>query len=162
MTDREFFIENIVAELPRFEAVWKALPVDQMSWRPHERSQSAIEILTNLAVEASMYPTFLQEGLVAFENIAEPQTISPEQLWSIFRKGLEAGKELASGMTDEDWKSSAKLIAGGQTAWETTRGWMAWGFLLDMIHHRGQLSVYIRPMGGKVPSIYGQSGDGNQ
>ena len=34
-----------------------------------------------------------------------------------------------------------------------------WFSLLDAIHHRGQLSVYIRPMGGKVPSIYGPSGD---
>ena len=34
-----------------------------------------------------------------------------------------------------------------------------WGFLFDMIHHRGQLSTYIRPMGGKVPSIYGPSAD---
>jgi uncharacterized damage-inducible protein DinB len=34
-----------------------------------------------------------------------------------------------------------------------------WLFFFDAIHHRGQLSTYIRPMGGKVPSIYGPSGD---
>jgi uncharacterized damage-inducible protein DinB len=34
-----------------------------------------------------------------------------------------------------------------------------WLMLMDSIHHRGQLSVYIRPAGGKVPSIYGPSGD---
>ena len=34
-----------------------------------------------------------------------------------------------------------------------------WGFLHDMIHHRGQLTVYIRPMGGKVPGVYGPSAD---
>ncbi|HST77514.1 MAG TPA: DinB family protein [Verrucomicrobiae bacterium] len=36
---------------------------------------------------------------------------------------------------------------------------MAWGFLLDQIHHRGQLSIYLRPMGVKVPPIYGPSAD---
>jgi uncharacterized damage-inducible protein DinB len=36
---------------------------------------------------------------------------------------------------------------------------MLWGLLFDAVHHRGQLSAYIRPMGGKVPSIYGPSGD---
>ena len=36
---------------------------------------------------------------------------------------------------------------------------MAWGFLLDQIHHRGQLSTYLRPMGAKVPAIYGASAD---
>ena len=38
-------------------------------------------------------------------------------------------------------------------------GEMLWGFLFDAIHHRGQLSSYLRPMGAKVPSIYGPSGD---
>jgi len=35
----------------------------------------------------------------------------------------------------------------------------AWGFLLDIIHHRGQLSTYLRPMGSTVPQIYGPSAD---
>jgi uncharacterized damage-inducible protein DinB len=35
----------------------------------------------------------------------------------------------------------------------------AWGFLLDIIHHRGQLSMYLRPMGSTVPQIYGPSAD---
>jgi uncharacterized damage-inducible protein DinB len=34
-----------------------------------------------------------------------------------------------------------------------------WFMLMDSIHHRGQLSVYVRMTGGKVPSIYGPSGD---
>jgi uncharacterized damage-inducible protein DinB len=36
---------------------------------------------------------------------------------------------------------------------------MAWGFLLDQIHHRGQLTTYLRPMGSTVPAIYGPSAD---
>jgi uncharacterized damage-inducible protein DinB len=34
-----------------------------------------------------------------------------------------------------------------------------WDFFFDAIHHRGQLSTYLRPMGGTVPSIYGPSAD---
>ncbi len=48
---------------------------------------------------------------------------------------------------------------GGDAAWETTIDGFVWGFLFDAIHHRGQLSTYLRPMGGKVPSIYGPSAD---
>jgi uncharacterized damage-inducible protein DinB len=47
----------------------------------------------------------------------------------------------------------------GKPVWEDTVANMVWGFFFDAIHHRGQLSVYLRPMGGKVPSIYGPSGD---
>jgi uncharacterized damage-inducible protein DinB len=43
--------------------------------------------------------------------------------------------------------------------WETSLGDMLFGILFDAIHHRGQLSTYLRPMGAKVPSIYGPSAD---
>jgi uncharacterized damage-inducible protein DinB len=36
---------------------------------------------------------------------------------------------------------------------------MAWSFLFDIVHHRGQITTYLRPMGAKVPQIYGPSGD---
>jgi len=52
-----------------------------------------------------------------------------------------------------------KFIYGGAAVWEDTLQNMLWGYLFDMVHHRGQLSAYLRPMGGKVPSIYGPSAD---
>ena len=53
----------------------------------------------------------------------------------------------------------AKFLMGGAAVWEDAVGQMVWGMLFDAIHHRGQLSTYLRPMGGKVPSIYGPSAD---
>ena len=47
----------------------------------------------------------------------------------------------------------------GGGAWEDALSQMVWGFLFDAIHHRGQISTYLRPMGSKVPSIYGPSAD---
>ncbi|HZV12602.1 MAG TPA: DinB family protein [Candidatus Kapabacteria bacterium] len=51
------------------------------------------------------------------------------------------------------------LMPDGTVVWEATLGNMCWGLLHDAIHHRGQLSSYLRPMGAKVPSIYGPSAD---
>ena len=53
----------------------------------------------------------------------------------------------------------AQFLVDGSVAWETSLGDMLFGFLFDAIHHRGQLSSYLRPMGAKVPSIYGPSAD---
>jgi uncharacterized damage-inducible protein DinB len=47
----------------------------------------------------------------------------------------------------------------GWLAWETSLGDMLFGFMFDAIHHRGQLSSYLRPIGAKVPSIDGPSAD---
>src|SRR5664280_1522328 len=57
------------------------------------------------------------------------------------------------------WEREAEFAMDGHVAWKAPLGEMMWGLLFDAIHHRGQLSTYIRPMGGKVPSIYGPSAD---
>ena len=51
------------------------------------------------------------------------------------------------------------FMMGGQEVMKATGYDNAWGFLRDMIHHRGQLTTYLRPMGSTVPQIYGSSAD---
>ena len=60
-------------------------------------------------------------------------------------------------MDEAGWNKTGQFIVGGHVVMEQPVGNFLWMFLLDAIHHRGQLSTYIRPMGGKVPSIYGPS-----
>ncbi len=62
-------------------------------------------------------------------------------------------------MDDAAWNKPGRFVAEGQTRMEMPISGFVWMFFFDAIHHRGQLSTYIRPMGGKVPSIYGPSGD---
>ena len=57
------------------------------------------------------------------------------------------------------WNRSAQFYYGGKLASEQPVGTFLWLILFDAIHHRGQLSAYLRPMGGKVPAIYGPSAD---
>jgi len=57
------------------------------------------------------------------------------------------------------WDNEVVMFYNGQEMMRSNGYDMAWGFLLDLIHHRGQLSTYLRPMGAKVPSIYGPSAD---
>src|ERR1051326_840755 len=63
------------------------------------------------------------------------------------------------GLDDAKWNSNVTFFIGGNAAGNSTVEQYLWGFLHDMIHPRGQLTVYIRPMGGKVPGVYGPSGD---
>jgi len=62
-------------------------------------------------------------------------------------------------LEDEGWNRRGQFLVGTHVAMEMSVGEMLWLFLLDGVHHRGQLSAYIRPMGGKVPAIYGLSAD---
>jgi len=60
---------------------------------------------------------------------------------------------------DDAWEKKVEMSFGVPEPWADTLENFAWGFLLDAVHHRGQLSTYLRPMGSKVPSIYGPSAD---
>ena len=64
------------------------------------------------------------------------------------------------GLDENIWNHAAWVIRGEQEILlKDTVGGLLWLALFDAVHHRGQLSTYIRPMGGKVPSIYGPSAD---
>ena len=57
-------------------------------------------------------------------------------------------------LSDDKWNGELEFFGGKRAASP-----MAWSFLFDLVHHRGQISTYLRPMGAKVPQIYGPSGD---
>jgi len=63
-------------------------------------------------------------------------------------------------LDDHKWDHAAWMVRGEQEILlKDTVGGLLWLALFDAVHHRGQLSTYIRPMGGKVPIIYGPSAD---
>jgi uncharacterized damage-inducible protein DinB len=64
-----------------------------------------------------------------------------------------------AALDDAGWTRKGQFFAGGKMMLEQPIGEFLWFILFDAIHHRGQLSTYIRPMGGQVPAIYGPSGD---
>ncbi len=164
MSDKEFFVKTIADEAPRFDRVIKALPADNLEWRPHERSKSAQEMVDTMAGEALTFPVFLKTGTIDMAAPPEgwPKFASTSDAVTAMNRGLAEGGVVAAGMSDADWASESKMMMGGNEVWKTTKGGMALSLLLDLIHHRGQLSTYIRPMGGKVPSIYGPSADSNE
>jgi uncharacterized damage-inducible protein DinB len=157
MSTREHFIAVFKDELPRFVRVLKAVPADKASYKPHERSQSAADLVSLLANELHDATVLLAKGEVAFV----PKPAPPDLATSIqaYEKNAAAVKRGLAKVKDAAWKKKARFLADGKVVWEAPLGDMLWGFLFDAIHHRGQLSTYLRPMGAKVPSIYGPSAD---
>ncbi|MFI5166490.1 MAG: DinB family protein [Thermoanaerobaculales bacterium] len=157
MDNREFYLERVKAEGPAFSRVLRALPAAKRDYRPHERSRSAAEIAWLIATEAQTCLELIEKGKVEWSD--------PDGKGSLKAAAdqLDRGQEklvAALGKVDAAaWNRKAQFLMGGKVAWAAPLGQMLWGMLFDAIHHRGQLSAYIRPMGGKVPSIYGPSAD---
>lgn len=152
----EFFVKKWEAEQPAFGKVLRAIPADQLGYRPHERSASAGGIAWQLAEEQRSLSEMLDHGEVQWQTRKHPESI--EEIVAAWDKATDELRQRLAGLDEAKFASDAKIVMG-ESSWPDTVGNMLWGFLLDMIHHRGQLSAYLRPMGAKVPSIYGPSAD---
>jgi uncharacterized damage-inducible protein DinB len=153
---REYFKECFQSERPRFVKVLKAVPVAEAHYKPHPRSTSASGIVWLLATELGDACELIDHGQVSFAPKPDPGVAAAVAEYEKNAATLE--KKIAT-VSDAKWDGPAKMVAGDKVLWETTLGDMLFGFLFDAIHHRGQLSTYLRPMGAKVPSIYGPSAD---
>jgi uncharacterized damage-inducible protein DinB len=157
MNTREYFVECFKSEKPRFVRVLKAVPPDQLAYRPHPRSNSAGALVWMLASELQDACDLADHREVSYKVKPEPATLG-ESVAAYEKNAGELEKRMAT-LDDAAWAEKARFLVDGNVAWETSLGDMLWGILFDGIHHRGQLSSYLRPMGGKVPSIYGPSAD---
>lgn len=153
---REYFLECLKAEGPKFVRVLKAVPPDKAAYKPHERCSSAGDIVWLLASELRDACDLVDKGRADFVVRAAPPVPECIEAYEWNLRDLQAR---VSSATDAAWDKPAKLMVDGNAVWEAPLGEMLYGFLFDAIHHRGQLSSYLRPMGAKVPSIYGPSAD---
>jgi len=157
MTSLEFCRKQRKQELPKFVNVLKALPQGRLDYRPDPKARTAAELAWVLAGEEAALVRLLDTGVVEWKEEPLPSRVA--DIVAAFEKEAAAVNERLDRIDEAGWQKKGRFLMGEAPAWEDTIENFVWGFLLDAIHHRGQLSTYLRPMGGKVPSIYGPSAD---
>lgn len=156
MTNREFFLERRRVEAPVFLRVLGALPADRLDYKPHERSPSAEQLAWTLTAELKACLDVVTQFRTEWRPVPAPPLAEMIALYEQWSKELE---DRVSKMDDEAWNRTAEFYVEDRKVLEQPAGQFLWFILFDSIHHRGQLSAYLRPMGGKVPAIYGPSAD---
>lgn len=163
LSNRDFFFARWEQEYLVFLNVFRALPADRLDYRPHPRSRSAGELVA-LMVASQKNCIDLCKNYKSFYNGLRwhvPPGFDPlAEMIANYERDHEVLIQLLTVLDDTAWNHQAWLIQGTEEILlRATVGGLMWIALFDIVHHRGQLSTYIRPMGGKVPSIYGPSGD---
>ena len=156
MTDREFFLARRKVELPAFVNVLKALPADKLDYKPHPSSPDARQLVWTLAMELKSAAEACERGETSFPRDPAPDLAA---MIAEFEGNYARLTDVVSRLDDAGWERPARLSSGGKVVMEQPAREFVWMLFFDAIHHRGQLAAYIRPMGGKVPSIYGPSAD---
>lgn len=157
MTNKNFFLETIKEEAPKFRVAIAALPEEKYTHKVHEKSREAGNLAAQLAVQWKAISGILTAGTPAF-NPHEMENQTKVDMLSKFDQGMLQLQKDIEEITEEDWENGEAKMGD---MWSDKKYKMAWGFLFDAIHHRGQLSTYLRAMGAVVPSIYGPSADEN-
>jgi uncharacterized damage-inducible protein DinB len=155
MTLRDFYLKRAKAEFPVFLKVLKALPED-LSYKPHDRSPTAQQLAWTVTNELKALIDVVDTGKSEWENVEPP---SRDEMIGMFEKWSTELIDKVAALDEASQERNAQFLYQGQVVMERPTVEFLWDFMFDAIHHRGQLSAYLRPMGGKVPSIYGPSAD---
>ncbi|MDB4940322.1 MAG: hypothetical protein JWO40_747 [Candidatus Doudnabacteria bacterium] len=155
MTNKEFFLKTLQEEAPKFRVAIEALSEDKHSHKVHERSRAAGNLAAQLSLQWKAISGIITTGVPAF-NPHEMEKQTKEDMLVKFDQGMAQLQTDLEQISEEDWENGD---SGWGETWKDKKYHMAWGFLFDAIHHRGQLTTYLRAMGAVVPSIYGPSAD---
>jgi uncharacterized damage-inducible protein DinB len=156
MTSREFFVDRRRAEHPVFLSVLRAIPAAAVSYRPHDRSPSTEQLVWTLTHELRSCLDAATQFRAEWRGDTPPSF--PEML-TLFEQWSNELTDVVSRMDEASWNRVVQFFYQGRVVSEQPVGQFLWYILFDAIHHRGQLSAYLRPMGATVPAIYGPSGD---
>jgi uncharacterized damage-inducible protein DinB len=151
-----FFRERHRVESATTARVLSALPASSLSYAPHPASSTAGT--TAWTIVRGLRATFelLKSPTVAvgLENHPDHHTLVAQ-----FGETSNAIAERLASISQQNWSDERIVTSNGVVILRQPLGQILWLFHVDGIHHRGQLSTYLRPLGAAVPSIYGPSGD---
>ena len=132
---------NVLARIP-----------EGSDYRPDPKSRTAQEIAWQIVCEEKMLIDALETGRADWTPTPTPPTM---------KAVVEAYEQQSAGMEkrwhalpSDRWDGTLEFFGSQRSA-----SALAWSFFFDIIHHRGQLTTYLRPMGSTVPQVYGPTAD---
>ena len=153
----EFLLGTLETEIPTTLAVFRAVPVDKLDYRPDPVSKTALGLVRHITLEDEWILNAVADGV--FTPVPDDTDgcglMLPADAVAQYQDRIPAAMARVRALSGEALLKEVDLLGAFQMP--------AVQFLSMMLrhsaHHRGQLTAYLRAMGGKVPSIYGPSAD---
>jgi len=165
MKTTDYLLAELNREVERSRRALEAVPAGKWDWKPHDRSM----IFGYLANMVATIPMWIAMQITRSELDVAPADGSSAMthdrndtsvtLIAALDKSAAEARAAIQNTTDEFLTTKWQLKARGQVVQEAPRFEMIQDTLNHWVHHRGQMTVYLRLMGAKVPAIYGPSAD---
>jgi uncharacterized damage-inducible protein DinB len=147
----EFILPQLQQESATTRKVLAAVPADTCAYKPSEKCMSGLELATHIAAAEAF---FLQGVIDGAFNWQQPDLKAPADVLTWYEEKIPGLLAKAAQLPAEKLAQPIKFATWNEPAVTYLALSLKHG-----IHHRGQLSAYLRPMGAKVPSIYGPTAD---
>ena len=161
--------ESMLPEFDHETATTRALlelvPATQADWKPHPKSRS----LGQLAMHIANLPTWASVTLERTEfdtnpadgqGVTTPPFTSGAQLLEAYDEGVRSARAMLARTSDAEFMASWTLKSAGKSLFSMPRAAVFRSFILNhAVHHRGQLTVYLRLLDVPIPNIYGPTAD---
>lgn len=158
----EPLLEELIHEAGGTRKMLEKLPFEKLGWQPHEKSMT----LGRLAAHISEIPGWLHETIMQDELDFSKMDSTPKpletaaDLMNAFDENMQKGVDALQQATDENLLGVWTLKNEDEVFFKMQRIGVVRGLVLNhVVHHRGQLSVYLRLLGIPVPGMYGPSAD---
>ena len=161
------FLSELDREVERSRRALEQVPEGKYQWKPHDKSM----IFGYLSDMISTMPSWLAMTIQRDEldiapkdgsTMRQPPKETSAALLEALEKSTAEAKSALEDTTDEHLMTPWRLLAGGQVVMEAPRHVVIQDTFNHWAHHRGQMTVYLRLMGAKVPALYGPSADDNR
>jgi uncharacterized damage-inducible protein DinB len=159
---KQQFLDVYDEEHARTMRVLQAYPEDKLNLRPHPKLKTARELTWVFVLERYLGTKVWNDEYAKGAAVSGKPPEAPEdweELLATLEKSHSDFRGLIESASDDTLHENVHFFKGPKTMGEISRINWLWFLVHDQIHHRGQLSVYLRMADGKVPAIYGPSGD---
>jgi uncharacterized damage-inducible protein DinB len=156
MDQKALFLKFWEKEAKATRKVLSRIP-EGSTYRPDPKSRTAREIAWLIVAEEIVLVDGLEKGTL--EWIERPAPAAMKDVLAAYDHAHQDMTARLHAIGHDKWEQQVPFVFGGQTVMRETGYDNAWGFLFDIVHHRGQISTYLRAMGSTVPAIYGPSAD---
>jgi hypothetical protein len=160
----EWFLAQLDSEARRTRHALELVPEGRDDWKPHDKSMP----LGRLAMLVAQMPSWISLVIDKDDldlsppggsNVNMTPLRTPAELVQAMEKGVAGARTSLQGATDEHLMKPWRLLMAGKVVSEDPRYVVLRDTFMHLSHHRGQLTVYQRLNGAKVPAIYGPSAD---
>ncbi len=153
------YVRELDSEARATRECLQAVPMGKLDWKPHEKSME-IGYLAQLVADIPRWIEYaIEKGAVDFETYPQFKGTTNAELVEHFDTSSEAAKKALDSVTDDTLNATFELRRGDQVLMSAPVGETVSQSINHLVHHRGQLSVYMRLKDVPVPSLYGPSAD---